>query len=106
MRIPNMSKIRYKETDERNYDVKKIENYYEPDKFGYDLSDEKNKIKFVKYIETLVRRSIEYKLMIKFLREHINMNKCSYFNKVVNLIRGIMTTLFLINLSLYLFSGI
>lgn len=90
MRIPNISNIRQTDEDfDREYDLKHIEYYYEPTKTGFDISDEKSKTKFVDYIEKIVRSSFEYRSLITFLRDHIDMNKCSYFNKVNNRLRGI-----------------
>lgn len=44
----------------------------------------KDKVKAIKTIETIVRGSLEYKDYIKFLKENIDMTKCTYFNKVGN----------------------
>lgn len=89
MRIPNMSKVSHDTVDEQQHEVKKIKDYYPYESMGYDLSEEKNKAAFVKYIKTIVRGSIEYKEMVDFLKKHIDMNHCSYFKKVNNSIKGI-----------------
>lgn|SRR5574344_518028 len=82
--MPYLNKIKPIDEDESNYDVKRIKTYYKNDSLMYDLSDDKTKSSFVDYVEKLIRRSDEYKEMIKYLREHINMNHCSYFRKVNN----------------------
>ena len=51
----------------------------------FDLSDEKDILKYFTTIEKSVRGSFEYKQYIKFLRENINMNKCSFFENVNNI---------------------
>lgn len=89
MRIPNMSKVKVLDLNEPIYDQRRYKDVLSPDSIVMDLSDEKSKVSFVKYIETLVRSSYEYKQMIQFLRERLNMNYCAYFNKVNNKINGI-----------------
>ena len=89
MRIPNMSTIQPKEFSDELYELRRIKDYCEPDRLGYDLSDEKSKRVFVDYIKKKIRSSFEYKEMISFLRRNIDMNRCSYFKKVNNSIKGI-----------------
>lgn len=89
MRIPNMSKVKALDINEPIYDQRRYKDFLTPDNIVMDLSEEKSKVAFVKYIETLIRSSFEYKEMIKFLRERVNMNYCAYFNKVNNKINGI-----------------
>lgn len=88
-RIPNMNKVQKRNINESIYDVKRIHNFMEAERLGYDLSDEKSKIAFVKYIETIVRGSFEYEQMVTFLREKIDMTTCAYFKKVNSKINGI-----------------
>ncbi len=47
------------------------------------LSD-KDKTRLVKQIERVVRTSQEYRDYIKFLKDNIDMTKCTYFNKLSN----------------------
>jgi len=42
------------------------------------LYDEKARQKFVKYIEKIVRRSYEYKAYIGFLKNELNLTKCTF----------------------------
>ena len=51
----------------------------------YDLYDEKDFKKYITDIERMVRNSIEYKNMVKYLRENMDMNKCSFYENVNNI---------------------
>ena len=46
----------------------------------YDLEEEKEYRKYIKNIEKEVRGSYEYKTMVKFLKENMNMDKCAFIN--------------------------
>jgi hypothetical protein len=48
------------------------------------LFNDKDKIKLIKSIEFIVRRSMEYKHYIQFLREEVDMRICSFFNNINN----------------------
>lgn len=50
----------------------------------YCLDDDKEYEHFVKDIESTVRRSFEYRNMINYLRENMNMDKCSFLKGVTN----------------------
>jgi hypothetical protein len=50
----------------------------------YDTNDEKEYEKFIKDVESQVRRSFEYKQFIKYLRENMGMNKCAFLQNVSN----------------------
>ena len=51
----------------------------------YDLSNPKELSKYFKSIERICRNSRTYKKLINFLRENVDMNKCSYFKNVDNI---------------------
>lgn len=53
------------------------------DRYIVVMSD-KDKITLIKQIETIIRRSLEYKEYIKFLKDEIDMSQCSFFNNVTN----------------------
>lgn len=89
MRIPNMSKVQKRNLNEPIYEVKRISNFIEPERSGYDLSDDKSKTAFVNYIEKIIRGSWEYEQMINFLRDTIDMTYCAYFKQVNRKINGI-----------------
>lgn len=48
----------------------------------YNIVSEKDKVKTVKTIERMVRGSLEYKEYIRFLRDYIEMSKCSFWENV------------------------
>lgn len=50
----------------------------------YNMDDEKDYEKFIADTERLVRRSFEYKNLLKYLRENCGMNKCAYLKDVSN----------------------
>lgn len=51
----------------------------------YDIFDDKDFAKYVADIEKIVRGSFEYHEFINYLREYMDMNKCSFFENVTNL---------------------
>ena len=51
----------------------------------YDLSNPKELSKYFKSIKRICRNSRTYKKLINFLRENVDMNKCSYFKNVDNI---------------------
>lgn len=53
-------------------------------KMEYLVMSDKDKIRLIKEVEKIVRRSIEYKQYIKFLRDEINMSECAFFENVNN----------------------
>lgn len=55
------------------------------DKEDYDLSDEKQREKYFVDIEKIVRGSFEYREYTSYLRDYMDMNKCSFFENVNNL---------------------
>lgn len=48
------------------------------------IMNEKEKVKLIKTIERVARSSMEYRQYIKFLKDEIDMTKCTYFNGVNN----------------------
>lgn len=56
----------------------------EYDTQDYDLLDEKDFKHYITDIEKIIRSSIEYRLFVNYLREYMNMNKCSFFQNVSN----------------------
>lgn len=88
-RIPNMSKIKIHNSNESIYEIKRYSTFIQPSDLSFDLSEDKSRDAFIKYIEKLARKSWEYKKLIMFLREKIDMNYCAFFRKVNNKINGI-----------------
>lgn len=55
-------------------------NYF--NRFFYNLDYPRDKDKFIKTVERIVRSSLEYKELINYLKTAIGMNFCSFFHKV------------------------
>ena len=54
------------------------------DGYEFDVFDDKDFDKYIKYIEKIVRNSFEYRKFIEFLLENIGMDKCSFMENVTN----------------------
>ena len=54
------------------------------DMVDYDFYDDKDIIKYLNDVEKVCRNSFEYHHMVKFLRENIGMNRCSFYENVNN----------------------
>lgn len=65
-------------------DLIKIKQVPEFDFDIYHLEDDKEYDRYIKDIEKEVRKSFEYRAFIKFLRENMDMNKCSFLKGVTN----------------------
>lgn len=46
------------------------------------LSTDKDKVKFIKTVENIVRQSLEYRDYISFLKENIGLDKCVFFQNI------------------------
>lgn len=77
--------------------IPKIENYHNDGKYTnifipkisspdrtYHIMNEKDKVKLIKTVERTVRRSIEYKQYVQYLKNEIDMTMCTFFTKVSN----------------------
>ena len=64
----------------------KMEEFANPEDMEYtvQLNTEKDKEKFIKRIEKVVRSSMEYRDYIAFLKEYVDMSHCAFFNNVEN----------------------
>ena len=83
MRNPdNMKQIEY---NTNKYSILKLESIPKYDREDYDLLDNKDFSKYIKDIERICRQSFEYRQMINYLRENLNMNCCSFFKNVNNI---------------------
>lgn len=83
MRDPDNLHRFYEYSDEAP-EVIKITDLPEFDIPDYDLNDEKEFKKYLYDIERTVRNSFEYKRWLKYLREYVDMNKCSFYENVTN----------------------
>jgi hypothetical protein len=77
MRIPHIENYK----DHKNYEYVSINEIERPTR-SYTIMNEKDKIKLIKTVEKIVRRSIEYKQYIHFLRSEIDMTSCTFFKNV------------------------
>ena len=50
--------------------------------YQVNLVTEKDKIKFIKTVEKLVRASLEYRNYIEFLKENVGLDSCIFFQKI------------------------
>lgn len=81
MRLPDINNV--------TYDNSKLIKYLkmgkiEPIKMEINIMSDKDKVKAIKTVERMVRSSLEYKAYIKYLKQYIDMTKCSFFNNVNN----------------------
>jgi len=66
-------------------EVVKIESLPEFDIPDYDLANHKEFPKYISAIEKICRGSFEYKQYVGFLRDYVDMNKCSFYKNVTNM---------------------
>ena len=84
MRDPNnMIQIDYYNNDPLT--IIQIDSIPEYDIEDYDLFDDKDRKKYFSDIERIVRGSFEYRQMVKFLHDNMDMNKCSFYENVNNI---------------------
>lgn len=65
--------------------VIKMQDIPEYNIYDYDLNDEKSFKKYMQAVEKCVRTSFEYKAMISYLREYMDMNQCAFYSNVNNI---------------------
>lgn len=53
-------------------------------KMEYIVMSDKDKIRLIKDVERIVRKSNEYKQYIKFLKDEIDMTECAFFTNINN----------------------
>jgi hypothetical protein len=80
MRIANSTNFK----NDSLYETRVLANIRKSDDDQIVLFNDKDKVKFIKTLEKIIRSSMEYKDYIKYLKEVIDMNKCSFFNNVTN----------------------
>lgn len=78
----NIKQVEYNGEILNTIDMKELPEY---DKEDYNLSDDKDRSKYLKDVEKVVRGSFEYREYISYLREYMDMNKCSFFENVNNI---------------------
>lgn len=62
----------------------KFEQYATPDDMEYNvvLNTDRDKVKFIKRVESMIRSSMEYRDYINFLKDYVNMKHCAFFNNI------------------------
>ena len=81
---PSKYKTIHSDIQNENYKVIEVNNIPNYDIIEYNLEDTDDEEKYIKDIENIVRKSFEYQTMVKYLRENMNMNKCSFFEGISN----------------------
>ena len=76
MRTPNLENY----NNDRKIETVKLS--IEPIERQVNIPSDREKVKLIKQVEQVVRSSIEYKDYIKFLKNQIDMNMCSFFSGV------------------------
>lgn len=82
MRNPNY--LNKNSFDKTNSEVVNLGHIPEFEMADYDLNDPKELNKYISNIEKVVRTSLEYRAMVSYLRNNVNMNKCSFYKNVSN----------------------
>ncbi|MGL5751474.1 MAG: hypothetical protein ACRCXT_13155 [Paraclostridium sp.] len=87
MRDPFNMKVNNDRTSVANMDTLtiKVNDIPEYDKEPYDLNDPKDFKRYIYDIKRSVRNSFEYRQMVSFLRDNMEMNKCSFYENVNNI---------------------
>ena len=79
MRLPNINNMTYDNSKLIKYlKMNKIE----PIQMDYNIMSDKDKVAAIKTIERMVRSSMEYKAYVKYLKQYIDMTKCTFFGNV------------------------
>ena len=83
MRDPNSFNSISTNVDEN--EVFKIDNIPEYETRDWDLENPKEFEKYIRVIERNIRTSFEYRGMMKYLKENLDMNKCSFYSDTLSL---------------------
>lgn len=82
MRNPDiMNTVEYLDKDTNKINIPYVPEY---DIEDYDFYDEKDIEKYIKDVERVCRNSFEYKRLIKFLKNKLDMRKCAFYERVMN----------------------
>ena len=54
----------------------------DPVEYHVSLETDKQRIRFIDRVEKIIRSSLEYKDYINFLKEHMDLNKCAFYQRV------------------------
>lgn len=84
----NLPEVQSQETKltSNNYynDIIILDELPEYDIQDYDIFNEKHFKKYIADIEKVVRQSVEYRRFVNYLRDYMDMNKCSFLPNVTN----------------------
>lgn len=84
MRLPDINSFKTYDNLEK-IKTMKITDELQPLPMHVNILSDKDKVKAITHIErAIIRPSLEYKTYIKFLKENVDMTKCSFFNNVSN----------------------
>lgn len=84
MRDPNHL-IEVPTSDRKMIEIIKMEDIPDYDKDDYDFLDPKDQNKFILDVKNDIRGSFEYRKYVGYLRENLDMNKCSFYENVTNI---------------------
>lgn len=84
MRDPNHL-IEISTSNKKTVEIIKIDDIPEYDMEDYDFLDPKDQNKFILDIKADIRNSFEYRKYVNYLRENLDMNKCSFYENVTNI---------------------
>ena len=80
---PNTIHEEYEYMDDVQHIIK-IDELPTYDRYDYDLNDDKSFGHYIEAVKKSVRNSFEYRQMVNYLREYLDMNKCAYYENVTN----------------------
>lgn len=65
-------------------DIIKLDQMPTYDRYDYDLTDEQSFKHYIDAVERNVRTSFEYRQMVSYLRDYLDMNKCAFYENITN----------------------
>lgn len=65
-------------------DIIKMHDIPDYNLYDFDLNDEKSFKKYIQTVEKTIRTSFEYKSLVSYLREYMDMNQCAFYSNVNN----------------------
>lgn len=84
MRNPNyLNKVTDKDIPAEN--IIKLDSIPDFDIPDYDLNDDRDFNKYIIEIKKTVRNSYEYRRMVSYLKDTVDMNRCSFYQNVTNI---------------------
>ncbi|MEI2420820.1 hypothetical protein V6O07_11150, partial [Arthrospira platensis SPKY2] len=83
-RIPQVGKFKFNDYDKSTYEVRDFGKAEPLDQMrvNFETMDEKRKKKYVDGIKAMIRKSLEYKKFISFLKDSLDMNECTFFEQI------------------------